>query len=208
MKRTVAKCGLLLAAILVGAFCITVPAAHAGGPGADGALVNGDTNCDGNRDMSDAVLMLNWLFLGGGRPCPLADPPDLVERIAELEAAVARRDAALDEAEPEALRLFRPEQRHLRHELLERHSSSLSPGHDRFDDSWGEQSQSHDSSHVGSIDPESFSQPGNAGETATLDQLLPVEGARQRSQERFLRRRCLLPRPRQPCRISFRPCLR
>ncbi|MBI4604778.1 MAG: hypothetical protein HY721_22680 [Planctomycetes bacterium] len=33
---------------------------------------NGDVNCSGARDMSDAVYMLNWLFLGGPAPRELA----------------------------------------------------------------------------------------------------------------------------------------
>jgi hypothetical protein len=39
------------------------------GPGG-AAVANGDTNGDGSRDVSDAVYLLSWLFLGG--PAPIA----------------------------------------------------------------------------------------------------------------------------------------
>ena len=45
------------------------------------ATVNGDVNCDEKIDIADAVYLLNWLFLGGPKPCefdvapcPLPDP--------------------------------------------------------------------------------------------------------------------------------------
>jgi len=36
------------------------------------AETNGDVNCDGKRNVADAVHLLNWLFLGGPEPCPVA----------------------------------------------------------------------------------------------------------------------------------------
>ena len=41
-----------------------LPSAYAG---QGGATINGDVNCSGNLDLSDAVYMLNYLFLGGDR---------------------------------------------------------------------------------------------------------------------------------------------
>src|SRR2546422_5492279 len=49
------------------------------------ANLNGDVNCDNNRDLSDAVYTLAWLFLGGAEPCGLNDHPELAARISELE---------------------------------------------------------------------------------------------------------------------------
>lgn len=39
-----------------------------GGGGFDAPILNGDANGDGGRDISDAVYMLNWLFIGGQEP--------------------------------------------------------------------------------------------------------------------------------------------
>ncbi len=71
--------------------------ADAGEPEPIGARQNGDVNCSGSIDLSDGIYILNWLFLGSEPPCPLADPPDLVERINELERALSDRDAELQE---------------------------------------------------------------------------------------------------------------
>ena len=65
----------------------------------EGALLNGDVNCSGGVDISDASYLLNWLFLGGQAPCPLADPPHLVEQITTLDAELSQAEAALDECE-------------------------------------------------------------------------------------------------------------
>jgi len=65
---------------------------RAGEPGIDGAEINGDTNCDGIRDLSDAITLLNWLYVGGRRPCPLAEPVGLREQVADLESSLAERN--------------------------------------------------------------------------------------------------------------------
>ena len=58
-------------------------------------LVNGDTNCDGELDISDAVWLLGHLFLGGDPPCPLADRPELLQRVADLQTEVKNLEAAI-----------------------------------------------------------------------------------------------------------------
>ena len=40
------------------------------------ATVNGDVNCDEKIDIADAVYLLNWLFLGGPKPCECDIAPD------------------------------------------------------------------------------------------------------------------------------------
>ena len=87
MKRTIREHRPLFVGLFVAGLCGTTLLVHAGEPGINGASLNGDTNCDGGRDLSDAVLLLNWLFLGGNRPCALADTPHLVERVAESACA-------------------------------------------------------------------------------------------------------------------------
>ena len=95
MKRAIKSCSVLIVGLFVSVWDSGMPVVNAGEPGIDGAELNGDVNCSGTRDMSDAVLLLNWLFLGGNRPCPIADPPELLERITELEASVGDRDAEI-----------------------------------------------------------------------------------------------------------------
>ncbi|MGQ9591590.1 MAG: thrombospondin type 3 repeat-containing protein [Planctomycetota bacterium] len=51
---------------------------EAGGGASPGA--NGDVNGDGSRDISDAVYMLNWLFLGGPAPLPMPCDPGFADR--------------------------------------------------------------------------------------------------------------------------------
>ena len=46
---------------------------------------NGDVNGDGRRDLSDAVAMLNWLFLSGPPPARF----DASTRVDELESALS-----------------------------------------------------------------------------------------------------------------------
>jgi uncharacterized coiled-coil protein SlyX len=67
----------------------------------EAASQNGDVNCDGEVQLSDAVFTLNWLFLGGRDPCPIADPPQLLERIAQLETEVAAGEMRIADLEGE-----------------------------------------------------------------------------------------------------------
>ncbi|MBI4606320.1 MAG: putative metal-binding motif-containing protein [Planctomycetes bacterium] len=48
-----------------------------GAGGFDPPILNGDTNGDGGRDISDAVYLLSWLFGGGPEPvaCTCGGPP-------------------------------------------------------------------------------------------------------------------------------------
>ncbi len=50
---------------------------------------NGDVNGDGDRDVSDAIYLLLWLFRNGPEPVALAGSPDLDMRVEALETAVA-----------------------------------------------------------------------------------------------------------------------
>jgi hypothetical protein len=63
--------------------------------GAPTASQNGDTNGDGELDVSDAVYLLLHLFRGGEPPAACPDSPELVARLAELEAALAACQADL-----------------------------------------------------------------------------------------------------------------
>ena len=81
----------LFAAVLGLSVCLvavlgTSPVAF-GGVG--GQIVNGDTNGDGDRDISDATYYLRWLFQGGPEPVEIVCPVDQSDRVAELEAQLA-----------------------------------------------------------------------------------------------------------------------
>ncbi|MBI4602372.1 MAG: DUF1566 domain-containing protein [Planctomycetes bacterium] len=57
---------------------------------------NGDVNGDGTIDIADAVYTLIYLFKGGPAPVGCADSPELVARLVELEAELARKSATLE----------------------------------------------------------------------------------------------------------------
>jgi hypothetical protein len=85
----------LLAFVLVLSLClfglsVTSPLVFGG---AAGQTVNGDTNGDGDRDISDATYYLRWLFQGGPEPVEIVCPVDQGDRVAELEAQLAAANA-------------------------------------------------------------------------------------------------------------------
>src|SRR5260221_14325414 len=70
MVRSWLSAALVVSAVLTGAGSI----AHAGAGGAAPSLVNGDVNGDGMLDLSDAVYIIQYLYLAGPAPavaeCP------------------------------------------------------------------------------------------------------------------------------------------
>ncbi|MBN1443133.1 MAG: hypothetical protein JXA90_10500 [Planctomycetes bacterium] len=78
--------------------------AEADEPG-QGAVLNGDANCDGEIDISDAVTILLHLFRGGPAPCPLAEVSDLAAEVESLQGELASANAALADAQAEIQRL-------------------------------------------------------------------------------------------------------
>ena len=85
MKRMILFALFLNAAIL-GVIALEL-VALAGGGEDPVAEVNGDTNGDGTRDISDAVYLLRWLFNGGDEPVPVAraqEGPALTAEQAEI----------------------------------------------------------------------------------------------------------------------------
>lgn len=88
--------GFVFAVLFLG-LCFHV---HAGGGPNRETRVPGDTNCDGNLDLSDAITILNFLYTGtSGPPCPIADPPELVARVKDLENQVETLNVVLQEKE-------------------------------------------------------------------------------------------------------------
>ena len=64
-------------------------------------VVNGDTNGDGEGDISDATYYLRWLFRGGPDPVAIICPEDLGAMVTELEGALAVANDALAAASSE-----------------------------------------------------------------------------------------------------------
>ena len=89
MKRLIAFALLLNASLLV--LAVHQLVAIAGEE--PEAELNGDTNGDGERDISDATYYLRWLFQGGPEPVEIVCPVDLGDRVAELEAQLVAANA-------------------------------------------------------------------------------------------------------------------
>lgn len=62
------------------------------------ATENGDVDGSGSINITDPIYLLNWLFAGGAPPVPLADSPELLDRISELEGQLAVAESALSRA--------------------------------------------------------------------------------------------------------------
>ena len=95
--------------------------------------------------------------------------------------------AVYDEAEAGRLRpkselrpLLLPRCRHPLHQALQRHPARLLPPHDHLDDVRREQRQPHDPPDVRPVHAQRLGELGDGRVLPTVDQLLPVEGPRQR----------------------------
>ena len=86
---------ILCVSLCVFVVSVTSPAVF-GGDGVD--VVNGDTNGDGERDISDATYYLRWLFRGGPDPVAIICPVDQGALVAELEDRLTVAQDALGAA--------------------------------------------------------------------------------------------------------------
>lgn len=64
-------------------------------------ILNGDVNCSEEINITDAILLLTYLFLGGDEPCEHPDPPHLTEQIESLLAQLAESQEALQGTQDE-----------------------------------------------------------------------------------------------------------
>jgi len=95
---------LRIASAIVGALVgLQLGTAEAGVTPPEGALVNGDVNCDADIDLSDAVYLLSWTFLGGPAPCPAAGNSELLAQVAELEAEVVACESNLEASQAQLI---------------------------------------------------------------------------------------------------------
>src|SRR5882672_11187975 len=89
------KISALMAAMLFSAIAMLGVLSMRGLPARGGsvpaATLNGDVNCDGVVDISDAIATIQFQFYGGTPPCALAQ--DNFATKDELNALAARLDA-------------------------------------------------------------------------------------------------------------------
>jgi hypothetical protein len=95
MGRVLPACVLLVLGYLLCVVSIGLSAPGQAGQGRSTTL-NGDVNGDGERNLSDAVHLLLYLFREGEPPAALADTPEFLARVAALEAAVERLSRPCD----------------------------------------------------------------------------------------------------------------
>ena len=86
MKRALLILLVSVAVLAVARWSLLFRASAQGGGGV--ATENGDVNGDGARDLSDAVYLIDWLFLGGREPVAIADS-GLAGRVQALEDQLA-----------------------------------------------------------------------------------------------------------------------
>jgi uncharacterized protein DUF1566 len=96
------KVSALMAAMLFSAIAmlgvLSMRGLPARGGSIPGATTNGDVNCDGRVDLSDAISIIQYSFYGGTSPCALAQ--DNFATKDELAALAARVDWIANQAIP------------------------------------------------------------------------------------------------------------
>jgi hypothetical protein len=98
------KTSALLAFLLVNA-CLLLAVlslrVHSiGGGAAPLATLNGDMNCDGKRNLTDAISLLQYLFSQGPEPCAIAQEAGVLERLDALKDQVTALQASLSTIAP------------------------------------------------------------------------------------------------------------
>lgn len=93
LKQAVLTAGLfLIALIALNLVRMRLTPAQAPQPGTGESARSGDTNCDGKIDITDPIIVLNWLFGDGPEPCAIAQADtcceSLQEEVASLRATV------------------------------------------------------------------------------------------------------------------------
>src|ERR1041384_5600997 len=84
---------LFSAVMMLGVLSLRGLPARGGSGGASGTSLNGDVNCSGKRNVTDAINLLNFLFQGGPEPCAIAQDSgcsDVVAQIKTLQDALSK----------------------------------------------------------------------------------------------------------------------
>ena len=92
MKKITIGVALLVAGAILGVAFVGIPV----GAGTPPPVTTGDTNGDGSIDIADAIRILVHLFGDGPPPVVCADSPELLQRVASLEARMAQTESTLD----------------------------------------------------------------------------------------------------------------
>ncbi len=76
---------LTCAVLMLGVLSLRVHPVRGGGGGAvPSTSLNGDLNCDGTRNITDAVVLLQYLFRAGPEPCAVAQEDGVLEKLNAL----------------------------------------------------------------------------------------------------------------------------
>lgn len=90
--KAVALLAVLLTCVvlMLGVLSLRIHPARGGGGGeVPSTSLNGDLNCDGTRNITDAVYLLRYMFQGGPAPCAVAQEEGVLEKLDALSAQVA-----------------------------------------------------------------------------------------------------------------------
>ena len=87
------KASALMAAMLFSAIAmlgvLSMRGLPARGGSVPGATLNGDVNCDGKVDISDAISVIQYAFYGGTAPCAIAEDPTVLDKLDALASQIA-----------------------------------------------------------------------------------------------------------------------
>jgi hypothetical protein len=87
-------------AMIIGVFFWGVPVRQLAGGVPPDAVQNGDVNGDGMLDITDGIVLLEHVILGGPEPVACADSPELLARLASLENSVSVLREDVDDLVP------------------------------------------------------------------------------------------------------------
>jgi hypothetical protein len=93
------KASALMAAMLFSAIAmlgvLSMRGLPARGGSIPGATMNGDVNCDGKVDISDAISVIQYAFYGGTAPCAIAEDPTVLDKLNALGDQITTLQASV-----------------------------------------------------------------------------------------------------------------
>jgi hypothetical protein len=98
------KVSALMAAMLFSAIAmlgvLSMRGLPARGGSIPGATLNGDVNCDGRVDISDAISVIQFAFYGGTPPCAIAEDPTVLDKLDALGNQITALQSSLQGLAP------------------------------------------------------------------------------------------------------------